>query len=89
MTGHVSNRRLRTLLSASRTGSERQALEQLRDALAARLDQPDISARDYAALSRRFLDVLRELNPPVHPEKPDPLIPGEPVPDAPFHYEDI
>ena len=83
MTGHVSNRRLRTLLTASRTGSERQALEQLRDALASRLDDPEISARDYAALSRRFLDVLRELNPPVRTQ-PEPLILEEPVPDAPF-----
>ncbi|MFZ2625994.1 MAG: hypothetical protein WAX29_12260 [Propionibacterium sp.] len=79
----MTKSRLRTLLTASRTGSERQALEQLRDALAARLDDPEISARDYAALSRRFLDVLRELNPPVRTQ-PEPLILEEPVPDAPF-----
>lgn len=83
MTGHVSRAMRGTLRAASEHGGGPTLLRRLRTSLCERLDDPLLSPRDFAALSRRLLDVEKELHPPVRTQ-PDPLIPGEPVPDAPF-----
>lgn len=41
--------------------TERELLEALREGIAEQLDDVDCSARDYAALSRRLMEVVREL----------------------------
>lgn len=41
--------------------TERELLEALREGIANQLDDVDCSARDYAALSRRLMEVVREL----------------------------
>lgn len=50
-----------SLSDAVGSGSERRALEALRDALAAQLEECE-SARDYAALSLRLMDCLSRIS---------------------------
>ena len=50
-----------SLSDAVGSGSERAALEALRDALATQLDECE-SARDYAALSLRLMDCLSRIS---------------------------
>lgn len=50
-----------SLSDAVGSGSERRALEALRDALAVQLDVCE-SARDYAALSLRLMDCLSRIS---------------------------
>lgn len=49
------------LTEAASSGDRRSALEALRDDLAAQLDDCG-SKRDYAALSQRFMDVVKQLD---------------------------
>ncbi|MGO3147096.1 MAG: hypothetical protein ACTIJ6_05385 [Leucobacter sp.] len=51
---------LMSLSDAAATGDEVQALEQLRDDLAMKLDACE-SLRDYAALSLRFMDTVKRI----------------------------
>lgn len=69
-----------SLLSSAQTGKRLEALESLRDYLAAALDQT-MSARDQASLSKQFMDCLsqiEEMRPPV--EEVDGL--AELIPDV-------
>ena len=50
-----------SLVQAVKSGSQREALEALRDKLAFSIENTD-SGRDVAALSRRLMEVMRELD---------------------------
>lgn len=50
-----------TLLEAVRTGDRRTALVALRDAVAETIDAKD-SARDIAALSKRLMEVMAQID---------------------------
>ena len=56
-----------TLLEAVRTGDRRAALVALRDAVAETIDAKD-SARDIAALSKRLMEVMAEIDALPDPE---------------------
>lgn len=56
-----------TLLDAVRTGDRRTALVALRDAVAETIDAKD-SARDIAALSKRLMEVMAEIDALPDPE---------------------
>ena len=62
-----------TLLEAVRTGDRRTALVALRDAVAETIDAKD-SARDIAALSKRLMEVMAEID-----ALPDPGADEDPV----------
>jgi hypothetical protein len=49
------------LISAAQSGSRRQLLEALRDAIAEKLDEGQ-TGRDFAALSKRLLETCAELD---------------------------
>jgi transposase-like protein len=51
----------RTIAEAASSGDYRSTLVKLRDRLAKQLDDANTPPRDMAALSRRFLEVVREL----------------------------
>lgn len=50
-----------TLLESVRTNDRRAALVSLRDSIAATIDGTD-SARDVAALAKRLMEVMREID---------------------------
>lgn len=56
-----------TLLESVRTGDRRAALVSLRDSIAATIDGTD-SARDVAALAKRLMEVMREIDALPDPE---------------------
>lgn len=56
-----------TLLEAVRTGDRRTSLVALRDAVAETIDAKD-SARDIAALSKRLMEVMAEIDALPDPE---------------------
>ena len=56
-----------TLLEAVKTGDRRTALVALRDAVAETIDAKD-SARDIAALSKRLMEVMAEIDALPDPE---------------------
>ena len=62
-----------TLLESVRTGDRRAALVALRDSIAATIDGTD-SARDVAALAKRLMEVMREID-----ALPDPKVDADPV----------
>ena len=62
-----------TLLEAVRTDDRRTALVALRDAVAETIDAKD-SARDIAALSKRLMEIMAELD-----AMPDPAAEADPV----------
>lgn len=78
----------RWALSIREAKSERELLEALRDGIADQLDSPDCSARDYAALSRRLMEVARELKAldDAEREETDLNVPTE---DEEFDAEDV
>lgn len=53
---------LRTIAEAAAEGTQRQLLEKLRERLAKSLDDPTTMARDLASLSRRLLEISREID---------------------------
>ena len=62
-----------TLLESVRTGDRRKALVALRDSVASTIDCTD-SARDVAALAKRLMEVMREIDSLPEPEaKADPV----------------
>ena len=62
-----------TLLESVRTNDRRAALVSLRDSIAATIDGTD-SARDVAALAKRLMEVMREID-----SLPDPEGEADPV----------
>lgn len=62
-----------TLLESVRTNDRRAALVALRDSIAATIDGTD-SARDVAALAKRLMEVMREID-----ALPDPESEADPV----------
>lgn len=58
-----------SLTSAAKTGNRRETLVALRDSLALAIDNCE-SGRDIAALSKRLMEVMAELD-ALPPEKPD------------------
>lgn len=62
-----------SLVQAVKSGSQREALEALRDKLAQSIENTE-SGRDVAALSRRLIEVMRELD----------QLPGEEVEQTKF-----
>ena len=62
-----------TVLEAVRTGDRRASLVALRDAVAETIDAKD-SARDIAALSKRLMEVMAEID-----SLPDPEAEADPV----------
>ena len=62
-----------TLLESVRTNDRRAALVSLRDSIAATIDGTD-SARDVAALAKRLMEVMREIDAlPDHEAEADPV----------------
>lgn len=86
MTERNSRATRRTLLDASRHGSDVELLRRLRDKLAARLDDPDLAARDFAPLSRRLTEVTKGI---IDAEKQALVASDEPAPDEPFDPSSI
>ena len=62
-----------TLLESVRTNDRRAALVSLRDSIASTIDGTD-SARDVAALAKRLMEVMREID-----ALPDPEAEADPV----------
>ena len=60
------------LIDAARSGDKRGTLEALRDKLASTIDGCE-SGRDVAALSRRLIDVINELDAMPKPKPESPL----------------
>jgi hypothetical protein len=60
------------LLDAVRSGDERQTLEELRDVVATTLEA-ECSPRDMAALSKRLMEICRELKALPSEEDTNPL----------------
>ena len=60
------------LVSAARSGDRRQTLEALRDKIAASIQDCE-SGRDVAALSKRLMEVMGELDALPKPKKDSPL----------------
>lgn len=56
-----------SILDAVASGDRREALIALRDHLAARLDHPDVSDRDAAALALRLQSVIDDLDGAIVP----------------------
>ena len=52
----------KTIAEAASSGDLRATLAKLRDRLSRTLDDPNTPPRDLAALSRRFLEVVREID---------------------------
>lgn len=52
----------RTILEAAEAGSRLDELKQMRRRIATALDDPNTAARDLAALSRRQLEIGREID---------------------------
>lgn len=52
----------KTIVEAAKTGSQRELLIAMRDRIAKALDDPKTQARDLASLSRRQLEIARELD---------------------------
>lgn len=61
----------RTVLSAAQDGSRIEELRAMRVVIARRLDDPNTPARDLAALSRRQLEIGREIEAIVIAEDED------------------
>lgn len=51
----------RTVAAAAETGDQRQLLVALRARIASDIDNPNTPARDLAALSRRLLEIAKEI----------------------------
>lgn len=64
---------MQSLTAAAKTGNRREILESLRDKLAYTIENTE-SGRDVAALSRRLMDVIAELDAlPDVDDHPNPL----------------
>ena len=64
---------MQSLTEAAKTGNRRETLEALRDKLAYTIENTE-SGRDVAALSRRLMDVIAELDAlPDADDSPNPL----------------
>lgn len=75
-----------SLLAASQHGTDLELLRRLRDKIAARLDDPNLPARDFAPMSRRLTETIRAIE---AAEKQALVASDEPVPDAPFDASSI
>jgi hypothetical protein len=53
--------RAKTIVQAANTGSPRDLLVAMRNRIAKTLDEPNCPARDQAALSRRLLEIRKEI----------------------------
>ena len=60
------------LVSAAKSGSKRETLEALRDKLANSIQSCE-SGRDVAALSKRLMEVMNEIDALPKPKKDSPL----------------
>lgn len=60
------------LVNAARSGSKRDTLEALRDKIAASIQDCE-SGRDVAALSKRLMEVMNEIDTLPKPKKDSPL----------------
>ena len=60
------------LVNAARSGSKRDTLEALRDKIAASIQDCE-SGRDVAALSKRLMEVMNEIDALPKPKKDSPL----------------
>ena len=60
------------LVNAARSGSKRGTLEALRDKIAASIQDCE-SGRDVAALSKRLMEVMNEIDALPKPKKDSPL----------------
>lgn len=60
------------LISAAQSGNRRETLEALRDKIAASIQDCE-SGRDVAALSKRLMEVMGELDALPQPKKDSPL----------------
>ena len=60
------------LVSAARSGNRRETLEALRDKIAASIQDCE-SGRDVAALSKRLMEVMNEIDALPQPKKDSPL----------------
>lgn len=56
-----SAREFKTILEAASDGGARDLLVQMRNRIAKTLDEPNCPARDQAALSRRLLEIRKEI----------------------------
>ena len=60
--GEAAPKGPRTILEAAESGSRLDELRQMRRRIATALDDPNTAARDLAALSRRQLEIGREID---------------------------
>jgi hypothetical protein len=79
--GTPSRRRPVTVKSAAESGNRRQLLIAVRNRLAADIDSPDTPPRDLAALTRRLLEVARDLELMAAAEKADDIGEAAATPD--------
>lgn len=75
------SRRATTVKSAAATGDRRQLLVALRSRIAADIDNPNTPPRDLAALSRRLLEIARELEMLAAEDKADDIGEAAATPD--------
>lgn len=54
-------KRIRTIVEAADSGTSRDLLVAMRNRIAKTLDEPNCPARDQASLSRRLLEIRREI----------------------------
>jgi len=73
-----------TVAEAAESGSRREILEAVRDRLAASIDNEKTPPRDLAALTRRFLDVTREIEALADEESEDEVGEAQSTPDEDF-----
>lgn len=76
-----------TIVAAAQSGDPRALLVALRDNIASAIDE-GVPARDLAALSRRLMEIDREIS-VIDAKEAEEGEDGAPIPDEPFDIEDI
>jgi hypothetical protein len=79
--GTPARRRPVTVKSAAESGSRRELLTALRSRIAADIDNRDTPPRDLAALSRRLLEIAREIEMLAAQDKVDDIGEAAATPD--------
>jgi hypothetical protein len=76
----AQQRKAHTVTSAASQGSMRDLLVAMRDRVATDVENPNTPARDLAALTRRLLEITKEIE--AIDAKGDPDVDDAPTPDA-------
>lgn len=78
----------KTLTEAARAGSTREVLTAMRDRIAVAVEDPNTPARDLAALTKRLVEVIREIE-AIDARDQEADSDAEDAPDIPFDAEAI